>query len=307
MRIATGRANMHSIGVLLVGLLAQKIFSYEFTPTGQTVELDGIPYYLPPNPVATLHAESVLRSKASASGGWTPLTVIVTNDTKYSSQDLQATITSYTASDDVFSPGFLAAIYVQHTASVPRGYRWSSPTLTNTTNSTSSCISSTSVSNQSLVLPAGPYFFSSTGAIYEAWRLYSDLAGAFLESLTTTTGGETYSVLPAGVAGQAIAIAVPSRLYFTKTSAKPLAGVRLGIKDIFDIAGVRTSNGNRAWYTLYPPATEHATPVQRLIEAGAVIVGMQSLSLKSTFSRHLLTSRRQDENKPVCQWRNSYC
>lgn len=40
----------------------------------------------------------------------------------------------------------------------------------------------------------------------------------------------TYGVLSANVPGQALAVAVPSRLYYTKTADKPLAGVRLGIK-----------------------------------------------------------------------------
>lgn len=266
---------MRLLTALLTSVLLPETVSCTFTSTGQTVELDGIPYYLPAEPVSTLNEETLLLSKASASGGLIPLTVIVTNDTQYSGHDLQTTISSYTAADDVFSSGFLAAVYIQHTGTKPRGYSWSSPILANSTDST---VSSNSISNKSLVLPSGPYFLSSTGAVYEAWRLYSDFAGSFLESLTTTNGGKTYSVLPAGVAGQSIAIAVPSRLYYTTTAAKPLAGVRLGIKDIYDIAGVRTSNGNRAWYDLYPPASEHATPVQRLIEAGAVIVGKMKTS-----------------------------
>jgi hypothetical protein len=80
-------------------------------------------------------------------------------------------------------------------------------------------------------------------------------------------------VLPAGTVGQKQAIAVPSRLYYTKTADKPLAGVRIGIKDIYDIKGLRTSNGNRAWYWFYPPANNTAPPVQNLIDAGAIIVG----------------------------------
>jgi Asp-tRNA(Asn)/Glu-tRNA(Gln) amidotransferase A subunit family amidase len=51
------------------------------------------------------------------------------------------------------------------------------------------------------------------------------------------------------------------------------AGVRLGVKDIYDLKGLRTSNGNRAWYHLYPPAENTAFPVQKLIDAGAIIVG----------------------------------
>lgn len=122
------------------------------------------------------------------------------------------------------------------------------------------------------MLNPGPYFINAAGQLYEAWRLFSDVQGAFTESVTANGDG-SYSVLPAGTVGQKLAIAVPSRLYYTKTADKPLAGVRIGIKDIYDIKGLRTSNGNRAWYWLYPPAENTAPPVQNLIDAGAVIVG----------------------------------
>jgi hypothetical protein len=124
----------------------------------------------------------------------------------------------------------------------------------------------------SSALNPGPYFINSAGQVYEAWRLFSDGQGAFTESVIAS-GDDSYSVLPAGTVGQKLAIAVPSRLYYTKTAEKPLAGVRIGIKDIYDIKGLRTSNGNRAWYWLYPPAENTAPPVQNLIDAGAVIVG----------------------------------
>jgi hypothetical protein len=124
----------------------------------------------------------------------------------------------------------------------------------------------------SSALNPGPYFINSAGQVYEAWRLFSDVQGAFTESVVASGDG-SYSVLPAGTVGQKLAIAVPSRLYYTKTAEKPLAGVRIGIKDIYDIKGLRTSNGNRAWYWLYPPAENTAPPVQNLIDAGAIILG----------------------------------
>ena len=127
-------------------------------------------------------------------------------------------------------------------------------------------------------IPPGPYFASSGGALYQAYRLYSDFAGAFTQPLIDNGDG-TYSALPANIAGiQSPAVSVPSRLYYTKTTEKPLAGIRLGIKDIYDVAGVKTSDGNRAWYGLYPPANASAVPVQRLIDAGAVIVGKMKTS-----------------------------
>ena len=113
--------------------------------------------------------------------------------------------------------------------------------------------------------------------MFEAWRLYSDFQGAFTETLIPN-GTSSYSVLPANVPGQSLAVAVPSRLYYTKTAKKPLAGVRIGVKDIYDVAGVHTSNGNRAWYHLYPTAKANALPIQRLIDAGVVVIGKMKTS-----------------------------
>lgn len=239
--------------------LVQQIHSLSFSSTGQTVELDGIEYYLPGSPVATLPSRPWF-SKSTL----IPLTVI-TADTSMLSLDLSSTLTSFKSDDDVFAEGFTGTIYVQHAGSYGASNA-SQPSYGNAT-----------VFSGTTSIPAGPYFMSSAGEIFQAWRLYSDFAGAFTEPLLSNDDG-TYSVLPAGVAGQSLAVAVPSRLYYTKTAEKPLAGVRLGIKDIYDIAGVKTSNGNRAWYHLYAPVTEHATPVKRLIDAGAVIVGKMKTS-----------------------------
>jgi hypothetical protein len=244
--------------------------SFSFAPTGQTVELDGIPYYLPANPVTTLPTYGPLHRKAESSGGLSPLTVVTTSGPGYS--DLSAIVSNWSSIDDVFSEGFLEAVYIQYTGGSPPGRYAAGWVGTNGT----AAVSRSHVSNTTAI-PQGPYFISSTGAVYKAWRLYSDFQGAFTETLIPASNG-TYSVLPANVAGQSLAVAVPSRLYFTKTAEKPLAGVRLGVKDIYDVAGVRTSDGNRAWYHLYPPATAHALPIQRLVDAGVVIVGKMKTS-----------------------------
>lgn len=110
---------------------------------------------------------------------------------------------------------FLEAIYVQDNTFRPM-------------NSSVTILSGTASSQ----LPPGPYFINAAGQVYEAWRLFSDVQGAFTES-AIANGDGSYSVLPAGTVGQHQAIAVPSRLYFTKTAEKPLAGVRIGIKDIY--------------------------------------------------------------------------
>ena len=55
----------------------------------------------------------------------------------------------------------------------------------------------------------------------------------------------------------------------------PLAGRTLAVKDLFDTAGVRTTYGSRLYADHVPERT--ATVVQRLVEAGAVIVGKTHL------------------------------
>jgi amidase len=55
--------------------------------------------------------------------------------------------------------------------------------------------------------------------------------------------------------------------------AGPLAGLRLGVKDIFDVAGLRTGCGNPARLAEAAPAGQHAWAVRRLLDAGARFVG----------------------------------
>lgn len=153
-------------------------------------------------------------------------------------------------------------VYMKSSSQSTRHRRQSAPTYGNFVTITGSA-----------TLADGPYFLNpNTGETYLAYRLYSDSQGAFTETMIESAAG-TYSVLPANIPGQNLAVAVPSRLYHQTSPEKPLAGVRLGVKDIYDIAGLRTSDGNRAWYLFYPPATRTAVAVQKLIDAGAVIVG----------------------------------
>jgi amidase len=53
----------------------------------------------------------------------------------------------------------------------------------------------------------------------------------------------------------------------------PLAGLTMGVKDLFHIAGHRTGFGNPDWLRTHPPVTETADAVQRLLDAGADMVG----------------------------------
>lgn len=53
----------------------------------------------------------------------------------------------------------------------------------------------------------------------------------------------------------------------------PLDGMRLAVKDLIDVAGVTTGGGNPDWAATHSPAACHANAVQRLLAAGATLVG----------------------------------
>lgn len=57
------------------------------------------------------------------------------------------------------------------------------------------------------------------------------------------------------------------------SGAGPLAGFSFGVKDVYDIVGHRTGNGNPVWLETHPPAERTASSVQRLLDAGARMVG----------------------------------
>lgn len=53
----------------------------------------------------------------------------------------------------------------------------------------------------------------------------------------------------------------------------PLAGLTVAIKDMYDIAGERTGGGNPDWLAAQQPAAKNAAVVQKLLDAGATIIG----------------------------------
>src|SRR6185437_8548518 len=55
--------------------------------------------------------------------------------------------------------------------------------------------------------------------------------------------------------------------------AGPLAGLTAAVKDMYDITGTVTGNGSPAWLETHQPATKNAAAVQKILEAGATIIG----------------------------------
>ncbi|KAB5546957.1 amidase signature domain-containing protein [Coniochaeta sp. 2T2.1] len=257
--------SLRSLCSLALSLLAAAPSAAQLVSTGLSVTLDNVNYFISPYTAGKLPdaSASVVLTKVPSVMGFQPVSVIQQAVAK---SDISALLANWTALDDVYTSAFSQAIFLAG----------------------ASCISKRAVDGgaSSLVLPfnntqipSGPYFLeTATGSLYPVYWLYEDFAGAFTEGLLQTPEGD-FQTLSAQIPGSAsLTVGVPSRLYYTKTAAKPLAGVRIGVKDIYALAGTKQSNGNRAWYNLYPKNNVTAVAIQNLIDAGAVITGLQKPS-----------------------------
>ena len=93
-------------------------------------------------------------------------------------------------------------------------------------------------------------------------------------------------VEPLGIAGsdpQSLSVAVPSRICSPPSKNSPLLGKRIGVKELFDISGLRMALSNRAFYAVSAPAPTTAPAIQKLLDAGALLV--RSTKCSSMISR----------------------
>ena len=90
-------------------------------------------------------------------------------------------------------------------------------------------------------------------------------------------------------------VAVPSRLYFAPDASQPLQGKRVAIKDVVDIACLKTTLSSRDYAALYGPAKTHAEYVKKLLSLGAIIIGKTKTS---TFAC---------ADEPTDQWIDFHC
>ncbi|KAF9872970.1 hypothetical protein CkaCkLH20_09480 [Colletotrichum karsti] len=247
--------------------LAASSAAGQLVSTGASLKLDDVYYFVSPFSQGKAYNGTLNIKALPRAFGFTPVTVVSETLAK---TDLPALFANWTARDDVWQPAFLSTVFLAGAPSPAFGETYDAA------NKTTSVVVPLSGSSS---LPSGPYFLdTTTGDVHQAFRLYPDFAGAFSESLLQTPE-HTFQTLSAQIpASASLTIGVPSRLYFTPTPEKPLAGVRVGVKDIYSLAGVRGSNGNRAWYALYPPAAATGPAVRNLLDAGAVVVGFQKPS-----------------------------
>jgi amidase len=86
-----------------------------------------------------------------------------------------------------------------------------------------------------------------------------------LRSECSVTGDQMTDAVHAFVPGP--------RVRIEGASGGPLAGLTFAAKDLFDVAGFPTGGGNHDWARVHPVPTRHAWAVQRLLDAGATLIG----------------------------------
>ena len=217
------------------------------------------------------------------------LTVLHTNTSSITQQVLEDVISDYTAQDDVFCEAFLQGVYIS--SSVPKAEVDRSAIVFLTTLGVEHIIADPGLKLPflspvsrltALDLPPGPYFATRTGKnilLSKVYRLYEDTYRTFLYgTFEAGDGSGAFTALDStsGSVGTP-AIPVPSRLY-SVNDARPFAGYRVAVKDLFDMRGLITSGGSKAWTYISSPATETAPSIQRIIDLGGVIVGKQKLT-----------------------------
>ncbi|GAP85663.2 putative amidase 1 [Rosellinia necatrix] len=186
--------------------------------------------------------------------------------------------------DDVFDSNFLSNVLIIHGTSpegpnkLRRGLAGTQPLqgkpwLLDTIYTTQDALLGSHI-------PSGPYFLCGHD-IFQAWKIYVDHFSSFQTAVLPVHGSPYHfrNLDSIGPDGLGLSVAVPSRLYSLEyKDGKPLAGLRIAIKDNFRLEGVRCSMGSRSFVATYGPDPETADYIKTLIDLGACIVGKTKMT-----------------------------
>ncbi|KAK7408490.1 hypothetical protein QQX98_009357 [Neonectria punicea] len=118
----------------------------------------------------------------------------------------------------------------------------------------------------------GGLYVGYRGRIFQPWRIYHD------ENLTMTVTYQLHKGTLTGVSSLRIVVPPQSYSRSTPTPNKPLKGVTIAVKDMFDIEGSKTTLCNRAWAEYQSPKEKTAPSIKRLQDLGAWVVGKTRLN-----------------------------
>jgi len=227
------------------------------------LQLNGTSYYTPDVVFASLPCSTEVKVP-------TPFTYLTFSDTTITSSILQAKVSEFLETDDVFSPSFLETVYVTSTISPEVELAQDAKDYLTSVG----CKSMETIYLHSSVA-SGPYILHPSGSITKVYRLYADPQLILVTSVTAGPN-DTYDPVTAAApnANGGATFAVPSKLYYpAPTIERPLEGKRLVVKDIYDLKGIRTTGGSRGFHEISRLAAESGPALQRLIDLGAVVVG----------------------------------
>ncbi|KAL8716106.1 MAG: hypothetical protein Q9220_000011 [cf. Caloplaca sp. 1 TL-2023] len=133
----------------------------------------------------------------------------------------------------------------------------------------------------------GPYVIVN-GTYYDPLRLYPDTHAAFFTATRQLTNSlhtkaddsNARSSRETDTTGDNhghVNVAVPSRLRRYIFSKLPLSGIRVAVKDNFDLKGTKTSLCSRSYLQTYPEKSQTAPCIQQILDLGASIVGKTRL------------------------------
>ncbi|KAI0199400.1 putative amidase [Astrocystis sublimbata] len=241
-------------------------------------------YFVHPQVVGHITGPSAIRSF------WRPAVLISVKYAGFGSEHILQALKDFAQADDVFSDEFSATVILQPDRGID---------IAEVTGNLGLYLNVHAIrqDDPTIHLPPGPYFIRED-SIHQAWKLYDDSLDAFVIPTIAddVLNPKSFSVLQAvSPHGSFKSIAVPSRLYSSPSKDKPLAGVRVSIKDNFDLEGIRTTMMNRAYNELYPPRTSTADYAAKLIKLGAIIVGKTKMSAFAS------------AEEPTDQWIDYHC
>ncbi|PPR04644.1 hypothetical protein CVT24_011862 [Panaeolus cyanescens] len=255
----------------------------------------------PAIPIRTIDAvDSTIISECKPSAGlvakqWLPVTSIIWTD-----ETELPILPNYREKDDVWSDDFLEVLVLHKVGKIPlnlgeaffafvakKGVRriWLSGAIYYPDSLElrgNECIERIEAP---LFIKPGPYLATRSNkdpfawSLHEVYRLYPDTYESFLfgaiPDSSSSQGRWLKTNLPVSSPFRwpIQLIPVPSRLYSLSTPHLPLAGMRFGLKDIYDVAGLPTHAGSKAYGLVNPTPMATAPSVTRLIALGAVLVG----------------------------------
>lgn len=226
---------------------------------------------------------------AKASGvegsGMVPFTVVKSDKCSISADNIDELVDSYLEGDDVISESFLQAFYISSSCdgeavldNAALDHLKATGAKVVLTSSLVTCKRATAVEGLDELEP-GPYVASivdGDATFSKVYRLYEDRYRTFIFGAYEDPSAEgSFKPFPVNLARyQDPLIPVPSRIY-SWSDDRPFAGFRIAVKDLYDMKGLQTAGGSRAWAEITPTANGTAPAIQRLIDLGAHLVGKQ--------------------------------